>query len=206
MVTDSRVYLSHPAAEARHLALWTGRLAYADPAWTPARKPSHAVRDPASLAPGPAELAEIASAMHYTADTWPGRPAPILIPSPPPAEPGARTSPPAACPRTTTYHGAMPMRPATGSPTPSPSTPTPPRPLRRCCVRPVTSQPLTHLVWCSAPPSRRRPTRRQHREAALSRTSSIWASAMVRCCVKAPNWTRWRGEYWPLDRHDHSSS
>jgi hypothetical protein len=69
MVTDTRGYLSRPAAEAGHLALWTGRLAYADPAWTPARSPSHAIRDPASLAPGAAELTEIASAMHYTADS-----------------------------------------------------------------------------------------------------------------------------------------
>jgi hypothetical protein len=57
------------AAEAGHLALWTGRLAYADPAWTPARGPSPAVRDPASLAPGPAAFTQIASAMHYTADS-----------------------------------------------------------------------------------------------------------------------------------------
>ena len=69
MVTDSRGYLSRPAAEAGQLALWTGRLAYADPAWTPARRLSHAVRDPASLAPDPAELAEVASAMHYAADS-----------------------------------------------------------------------------------------------------------------------------------------
>ena len=69
MVTDSRAYLSRPAAEAGHLALWTGRLAYADPAWTPARRPSHAVRDPASLAPSPAALAEVASAMHYATDS-----------------------------------------------------------------------------------------------------------------------------------------
>ena len=69
MVTDSRGYLSRPAAEAGQLALWTGRLAYADPAWTPARRPSHAVREPASLAPGRAELAQIASAMHYAADS-----------------------------------------------------------------------------------------------------------------------------------------
>jgi len=69
MVTDTRGYLSRPAAEAGHLALWTGQLAYADPAWTPARRPSHAVRDPASLAPGPAELSEIASALHYAADS-----------------------------------------------------------------------------------------------------------------------------------------
>jgi hypothetical protein len=69
MVTDSRAYLSRPATEAGHLALWTGRLAYADPAWTPARRPSHAVRDPASLAPGPAALGEVASALHYATDS-----------------------------------------------------------------------------------------------------------------------------------------
>ena len=32
MVTDTRGYLGRPAAEAGRLALWTGRLAYADPA------------------------------------------------------------------------------------------------------------------------------------------------------------------------------
>jgi hypothetical protein len=69
MVTDTRDYLSRSAAEAEHLALWTGRLAYADPMWTPARGPSHAVRDPANLAPGPAAFTEISSAMHYTADS-----------------------------------------------------------------------------------------------------------------------------------------
>jgi hypothetical protein len=69
MVTDTRGYLSRPAAEAGQLALWTGRLAYADPAWTPARGPSPAVRDPASLAPGPAAFTQIAGAMHYTADS-----------------------------------------------------------------------------------------------------------------------------------------
>ena len=69
MATDSRAFLSRPAVEAGRLALWTGRLAYADPAWTPARRPSHAVRDPASLAPDPAALTEIAGAMHYVTDS-----------------------------------------------------------------------------------------------------------------------------------------
>ena len=69
MVTDTRDYLSLPAAESGHLALWTGRLAYADPAWTPARRPSHAVRDPAGMVSGPAGFTEIASALHYTADS-----------------------------------------------------------------------------------------------------------------------------------------
>ena len=35
----------------------------------PTRRPSHAVRDPASLAPGPAALTEVASAMHYATDS-----------------------------------------------------------------------------------------------------------------------------------------
>jgi hypothetical protein len=69
MVTDSRGYLSRPAAEAGRLALRTGRLASADPDWTPARRPSHAVRDLASLAPGPAELAELAGGTHYVTDS-----------------------------------------------------------------------------------------------------------------------------------------
>jgi hypothetical protein len=69
MATDSRGYLSRPVAEARQLALLTGRLAYADPDWTPARRPSHAIRDAASLAPGPAELAEVLGAMHYATDS-----------------------------------------------------------------------------------------------------------------------------------------
>jgi len=69
MATDSRGYLSRPAAEAGRLALFTGRLAYTDPAWTPARRPSHAIRDAASLAPGPAELAEVLGAMHYATDS-----------------------------------------------------------------------------------------------------------------------------------------
>jgi hypothetical protein len=69
MATDSRGYLSRPVAEARQLALFTGRLAYADPDWTPARRPSHAIRDAASLAPGPAELAEVLGAMHYATDS-----------------------------------------------------------------------------------------------------------------------------------------
>jgi hypothetical protein len=69
VVTDTRHYLSRAAAEAGHLALWTGRLAYADPDWTPARGPSPAVRDPAGLAPGPAAFTQIASALHHTADS-----------------------------------------------------------------------------------------------------------------------------------------
>ena len=55
--------------EAGNLALWTGRLAYADPQWTPARGPVHALREPDSLAADPDTFASVVSAVHYSADT-----------------------------------------------------------------------------------------------------------------------------------------
>ena len=69
MVTDTRGYLSRPALEAENLARWTGRLAYADPDWTPARRPSANVRDPTVLAADPAEFTSVIAAMHYAADS-----------------------------------------------------------------------------------------------------------------------------------------
>jgi hypothetical protein len=44
LTTETQGRLSEAAAEAGNLALWTGRLAYADPQWTPARGPVHALR------------------------------------------------------------------------------------------------------------------------------------------------------------------
>ena len=55
--------------EAGNLALWTGRLAYADPQWTPARGPVCALREPESLAADPAAFANVVAAVHYSADT-----------------------------------------------------------------------------------------------------------------------------------------
>jgi hypothetical protein len=69
MVTDTRGYLSQPALEAENLARWTGRLVYADPDWTPTRKPSASVRDPAALAADPAEFTNVIAAMHHAADS-----------------------------------------------------------------------------------------------------------------------------------------
>jgi hypothetical protein len=69
LTTDSQGRLSEAAAEAGNLALWTGRLAYADPQWTPARGPVHALRQPESLAADPAAFARVVSAVHYSADT-----------------------------------------------------------------------------------------------------------------------------------------
>ena len=69
LTTESQGQLSEAAVEAGNLALWTGRLAYADPQWTPARGPVHALREPDSLAADPATFASVVSAVHYSADT-----------------------------------------------------------------------------------------------------------------------------------------
>jgi hypothetical protein len=69
LTTETQGRLSEAAAEAGNLALWTGRLAYADPQWTPARGPVHALRELDSLAADPAAFASVISAVHYSADT-----------------------------------------------------------------------------------------------------------------------------------------
>ena len=46
LTTGGQGPLSQAAVEAGNQALWTGRLAYADPQWTPARDPVHALREP----------------------------------------------------------------------------------------------------------------------------------------------------------------
>ena len=69
LTTESQGRLSEAAVEAGNLALWTGRLAYADPQWTPARGPVHALREPDSLAADPAVFASVVAAVHYAADT-----------------------------------------------------------------------------------------------------------------------------------------
>ena len=51
VTTDTRGQVTPAAAEARDLAWWTGRLAYADPAWTPTSGPSAPPRAPQTLAP-----------------------------------------------------------------------------------------------------------------------------------------------------------
>lgn len=50
---DSRGTIAPDAAQTGDLALWTGRLAYTDAAWTPALGPSHTTRTPDALAPEP---------------------------------------------------------------------------------------------------------------------------------------------------------
>jgi hypothetical protein len=57
--------LSPSAIAAEDLALWTGRLAYADPDWTPAAGPSRASRPLADLAPRPGDLGRAAAAVDH---------------------------------------------------------------------------------------------------------------------------------------------
>jgi hypothetical protein len=67
MTTDCHGYPSQAAADAEDLALWTGRLAYADPSWTPAREPSRSVRPASGLADSQLTLTGTAAAVHYAA-------------------------------------------------------------------------------------------------------------------------------------------
>jgi len=69
VTTDTRGYLSPVAAEAGDLALWTGRLAYADPAWTPASGPSHQARTVQSLAGEPGDIPAAVAAGHQAFET-----------------------------------------------------------------------------------------------------------------------------------------
>jgi hypothetical protein len=64
ITTDTRGTIAHDAAETGDLALWTGRLAYTDPAWTPALGPSHAARTPEALASQPRDFPVVVAAVH----------------------------------------------------------------------------------------------------------------------------------------------
>ena len=64
MATDTRGTIAPAAAECSDLALWTGRLAYTDPSWTPALGPAHPTRSADTLAPDPADLSGVVAAVH----------------------------------------------------------------------------------------------------------------------------------------------
>jgi len=63
--TDTRTHLGPAAAETGDLALWTGRLAYTDPRWTPSRGTSAPVRAGSDLAPDRASLRQVVAAVHH---------------------------------------------------------------------------------------------------------------------------------------------
>ena len=67
--TDIRGHISPAAAEAAELALWTGRLVYADPGWTLASGPSQPAREPASLAPRIADMRGVIASVHHASDS-----------------------------------------------------------------------------------------------------------------------------------------
>ena len=67
--TDTMRHLSPTAGEAADLALCTGRLAYADAAWTLSSGPGHQPRPPQDLAPHPGDVPLALAAAHHACDT-----------------------------------------------------------------------------------------------------------------------------------------
>jgi hypothetical protein len=65
MTTDTRGVISPAAGEAADLALWTGRMAYADPGWTLDLGPAQATRPPEALAAEPGDLRGVVAAVHH---------------------------------------------------------------------------------------------------------------------------------------------
>jgi hypothetical protein len=63
VTTDVRGRVSQAAIEASDLALWTGRLAYADPEWTLAAGPGRESRPAQSLAPEAGDVPRVAAAI-----------------------------------------------------------------------------------------------------------------------------------------------
>jgi hypothetical protein len=69
ITTDTRGNLNQTATEAASLALWTGRLAYADPNWTLVLGPRHQPRRSADLAADHDQLRQVVDAAHYSCHT-----------------------------------------------------------------------------------------------------------------------------------------
>lgn len=66
--TGNSEAISPITAELGDLVLWIGRLAYGRPGWTPARGHASLLRDPADLAPAPADITAVLAAVHHAAD------------------------------------------------------------------------------------------------------------------------------------------
>jgi hypothetical protein len=66
--TDIRGILNHVAREAAALALWTGRLTYCSPEWTPALGPRHTPRPSSELATDHDQLRQVLGALHNAGD------------------------------------------------------------------------------------------------------------------------------------------
>ena len=68
VTTDTQGQRSSATAGASDLALWTGRLAYADPQWTLASGPRYEARPSRSLAPEPSDIPLAVAAVHNACD------------------------------------------------------------------------------------------------------------------------------------------
>ncbi len=68
VTSDIRGHVPADTADTRDLALWTGRLAYADPGWTLASGPGQPARPAGNLATGPQETALVVAAVHHASD------------------------------------------------------------------------------------------------------------------------------------------
>ena len=71
--TDTMRHLAPNAGEAGDLALCTGRLAYADPAWTLSSGPGRQPRSPQDLAPHPGYVPLALAAAHHACDALTGQ-------------------------------------------------------------------------------------------------------------------------------------
>jgi hypothetical protein len=69
ITTDTRGLTAPAIPDIRDLIVRLGRLAFTEPRWTPVRARRAPPRDPADLAPGPAQAAVVAAAIHDAADT-----------------------------------------------------------------------------------------------------------------------------------------
>ena len=69
VTTETRLYLSPDADESADLALFTGRLAYADPGWTLTSGPAHQPRPPETLISEAGDTRLAVAAVHYACDT-----------------------------------------------------------------------------------------------------------------------------------------
>lgn len=68
VTTETRGFTSPGAAETADLALWTGRLAFADSAWSLAQGPARPWRAPESLSPRFRDLPAVVAAAHQACD------------------------------------------------------------------------------------------------------------------------------------------
>jgi hypothetical protein len=68
MTTETKGLTGPGVGDVGDLVVRLGRLAFTDPQWTPARARRTSLRDPAGLAPGPAQFTAVLAAVHHAAD------------------------------------------------------------------------------------------------------------------------------------------